>query len=77
MVVAPEGCSRRTSSARRAGMGGTGLDERAGHRARSRRRVLIDLTPLNRSRDLRCLVLGELISVLGTQLTTVATRRKS
>jgi MFS family permease len=36
------------------------------------RRVLIDLGPLRRSRDLRFLVLGELISVLGTQLTTVA-----
>ena len=36
------------------------------------RRVLIDLSPLRRSRDLRCLVLGELVSVLGTQLTTVA-----
>ena len=36
------------------------------------RRLLIDLTPLRRSRDLRCLVLGELISVLGSQLTTVA-----
>jgi predicted MFS family arabinose efflux permease len=37
-----------------------------------RRRVLIDVTPLRRSRDLRWLVAGELISVLGTQLTTVA-----
>jgi MFS family permease len=34
--------------------------------------VLIDLTPLRRSRDFRCLVAGELVSVLGTQLTTVA-----
>jgi len=34
--------------------------------------VLIDLAPLRRSRDLRLLVLGELGSVLGTQLTTVA-----
>jgi MFS family permease len=40
--------------------------------ARTGRRVLIDLGPLRRSRDLRCLVLGELVSVLGTQLTTVA-----
>jgi len=40
--------------------------------ARTERRVLIDLSPLRRSRDLRCLVLGELGSVLGTQLTTVA-----
>jgi MFS family permease len=39
---------------------------------RTERRVLIDLGPLRRSRDLRCLVLGELASVLGTQLTTVA-----
>jgi predicted MFS family arabinose efflux permease len=36
------------------------------------RRLVIDLTPLRRSRDLRCLVLGELVSVFGTQLTTVA-----
>ena len=41
-------------------------------RARAVRRVLIDLAPLRRSRDLRLLVLGELVSVLGTQLTTVA-----
>jgi len=34
--------------------------------------MFIDLSPLRRSRDLRCLVLGELISVLGNQLTTVA-----
>jgi hypothetical protein len=34
--------------------------------------VLIDLAPLRRSRDLRLLVLGELVSVFGTQLTTVA-----
>ena len=40
--------------------------------ARTERRVFIDLGPLRRSRDLRCLVLGELLSVLGTQLTTVA-----
>jgi predicted MFS family arabinose efflux permease len=39
---------------------------------RTGRRLLIDLSPLRRSRDLRCLVLGELISVLGNQLTTVA-----
>ena len=48
------------------------MGERAGQRAGRPRRLLIDLTPLRRSRDLRCLVLGELISVLGTQLTTVA-----
>jgi predicted MFS family arabinose efflux permease len=37
-----------------------------------RARVLIDLAPLRRSRDLRLLVFGEQVSVLGTQLTTVA-----
>jgi len=36
------------------------------------RRLLIDLTPMRRSRDFRHLVWGELVSVLGTQLTTVA-----
>jgi len=36
------------------------------------RRLLIDLTPLRRSRDFRLLVGGELVSVLGNQLTTVA-----
>jgi len=45
-------------------------------RQRTGRRVLIDLSPLRRSRDLRCLVLGELGSVLGTQLTTVAVRAR-
>jgi Na+/melibiose symporter-like transporter len=34
--------------------------------------VLIDLAALRRSRDLRLLVLGELVSVFGSQLTTVA-----
>ena len=48
------------------------MGERAGPRDGRRRRLFIDLTPLRRSRDLRCLVLGELISVLGSQLTTVA-----
>jgi MFS family permease len=48
------------------------VGERAEQRVGRPRRLLIDLTPLRRSRDLRCLVLGELISVLGTQLTTVA-----
>jgi len=48
------------------------VGERTGHRTLAARRLLIDLTPLRRSRDLRCLVLGELISVLGTQLTMVA-----
>ena len=37
-----------------------------------RARVLIDLAPLRRPRDLRLLVFGELVSVLGSQLTTVA-----
>jgi MFS family permease len=36
------------------------------------RRLFIDLTPLRRSRDFRCLISGELVSVLGTQLTAVA-----
>jgi MFS family permease len=36
------------------------------------RRVLIDLTPLRRSRDFRALISGELASVLGSQLTAVA-----
>src|SRR6201986_2709070 len=36
------------------------------------RRLLIDLTPMRRSRDFRHLVWGQLVSVLGTQLTTVA-----
>ena len=39
---------------------------------RGARRLLIDLTPLRRSRDFRHLVWGELVSVLGNQLTTVA-----
>ena len=39
---------------------------------RGARRLLIDLSPLRRSRDLRLLVWGELVSVLGNQLTTVA-----
>ncbi|MBO0731466.1 MAG: MFS transporter, partial [Acidimicrobiaceae bacterium] len=36
------------------------------------RRLLIDLTPLRRSRDFRALITGQLVSVMGTQLTTVA-----
>jgi MFS family permease len=36
------------------------------------RRLFIDLSPLRRSRDLRFLVSGQLVSVLGSQLTTVA-----
>ncbi|HJY66950.1 MAG TPA: MFS transporter, partial [Streptosporangiaceae bacterium] len=43
-----------------------------GGSAERRARVLIDLAPLRRSRDLRLLVFGELVSVLGTQLATVA-----
>jgi len=39
---------------------------------RRTRRLFIDLTPLRRSRDFRFLIFGELVSVLGTQLTTVA-----
>jgi MFS family permease len=39
---------------------------------RGARHLLIDLSPLRRSRDLRHLVWGELVSVLGNQLTTVA-----
>ncbi len=45
---------------------------RAARPSRAGRRLLIDLTPLRRSRDFRRLVSGELVSVLGTQLTTVA-----
>src|SRR6516225_1992944 len=36
------------------------------------RHLLIDLSPLRRSRDLRYLVAGELLSQLGSQLTMVA-----
>src|ERR1041384_3356917 len=43
-----------------------------GHGLRLPRRLLIDLTPLRRARDFRPLVGGELVSVLGNQLTTVA-----
>ncbi len=48
------------------------MGERTEHPGRARRRLFIDLTPLRRSRDFRWLLLGELVSVLGTQLTTVA-----
>ncbi len=48
------------------------MSEPAEQPSRPARRLLIDLTPLRRSRDLRRLVSGELVSVLGTQLTTVA-----
>jgi predicted MFS family arabinose efflux permease len=40
--------------------------------ARPWRHLLIDLSPLRRSRDLRYLVAGELVSQLGSQLTVVA-----
>jgi MFS family permease len=40
--------------------------------SRLTRRLLIDLTPLRRSRDFRSLVLGQLVGVLGSQLTAVA-----
>jgi hypothetical protein len=36
------------------------------------RHVLVDLSPVRRSRDLRCLVVGQLLSALGAQLTMVA-----
>jgi MFS family permease len=39
---------------------------------RAARRLAIDLTPLQRSRDLRCVVAGQLLSTLGGQLTSVA-----
>jgi MFS family permease len=37
-----------------------------------KRRVFIDVTPLRQSRDLRVLLGGQLVSLLGTQLTAVA-----
>ena len=37
-----------------------------------KRRVFIDVTPLRQSRDLRVLLGGQLVSLLGTQLTVVA-----
>jgi MFS family permease len=36
------------------------------------RHVLMDITPLRRSRDFRALISGELVAILGNQLTTVA-----
>jgi MFS family permease len=48
------------------------LGEGTNRPPRPARRLLIDLTPLRRSRDFRFLIGGELVSVLGTQLTTVA-----
>jgi MFS family permease len=38
----------------------------------TRRKLLLDLAPLRRSRDLRMLVGGQLVSVLGTQMAAVA-----
>jgi MFS family permease len=40
--------------------------------ARIGRHLVVDMTPLRKSRDLRCLFGGQLISMLGGQLTTVA-----
>ena len=40
--------------------------------ARLGRRLVLDVSPLRRSRDLRCLVAGQLLSTLGAQLTAVA-----
>src|SRR5580692_2135555 len=40
--------------------------------ARLGRHRVLDVSPLRRSRDLRCLVAGQLLSTLGAQLTTVA-----
>ena len=48
------------------------MGERTDQPPRPARRLFIDLTPLRRSRDFRFLIGGELVSVLGTQLTTVA-----
>src|ERR1700721_609025 len=36
------------------------------------RHLVLDVSPLRRSRDLRCLVAGQLLSTLGAQLTVVA-----
>src|SRR6204780_4615363 len=40
--------------------------------ARLARHLVLDVSPLRRSRDLRCLVAGQLLSTVGAQLTTVA-----
>src|SRR5580698_6379722 len=40
--------------------------------ARLSRNLVLDMSPLRRSRDLRCLFAGQLLSTLGAQLTTVA-----
>jgi Transmembrane secretion effector len=60
------------SPARRPGQEGNLVGEGTEHPRRFTRRLFIDLTPLRRSRDFRFLIGGELVSVLGTQLTTVA-----
>ena len=61
-----------TGPSGRPGTRGFGLGEGTERQARSARRLLIDLIRVYRSRDRRCLILGELMSVLGTQPTTVA-----
>src|SRR6478736_4000491 len=53
-------------------LGGVWVSGQGEAEPRAVRRLLIDLTPLRRSRDFRHLVWGELVSVLGNQLTTVA-----
>src|SRR6478735_9651578 len=53
-------------------LGGVWVSGQGEAEPRAARRLLIDLTPLRRSRDFRHLVWGELVSVLGNQLTTVA-----
>src|ERR1700744_5266947 len=40
--------------------------------ARLGRHLVVDVSLLRRSRDLRCLVAGQFLSTLGAQLTTVA-----
>jgi predicted MFS family arabinose efflux permease len=51
-----------------------GMPRIPSHSRRSRlaRSLLIDVGPLRRSRDLRALVLGQTVSVLGSQMTAVA-----
>src|SRR6201986_3458541 len=53
-------------------LGGVWVSGQGEASPRGAQRLLIDLTPLRRSRDFRHLVWGELVSVLGNQLTTVA-----
>src|SRR5437764_13278816 len=53
-------------------LGGVWVRGQGEAKPRGARRLLIDLTPLRRSRDFRHLVWGELVSVLGNQLTMVA-----